>query len=114
MKEIYFCIDFDTLRSVRNRFEKDLLVCLSYDLTENAIKEEYKYIATLSLAHFSFDLLDSGYDIYLCYQDNIVKIEPHMDLSGIGELSKDLRYGHNIFRMFKAGIFNNLIKWHTL
>ena len=61
------------------------------------------------MAHFSFDLIEQGYDIYLCYQDKKVKIEPHMDLSGIGEPCKDLRFGHNIFKMFRAGIFNHLI-----
>ena len=42
-----------------------------------------------------------------------VKIEPHMDLSGNGEPCKDLRFGHNIFKMFKAGIFNPLIGYNN-
>ena len=61
------------------------------------------------MAHFSFDLIERGYDIYLCYRDKKVKIEPHMDLSGNGEPCKDLRFAHNIFKMFRAGIFNPLI-----
>ena len=32
-----------------------------------------------------------------------------MDLSGIGELGKDLRFGHNIFKLFRAGVFNQLL-----
>ena len=36
-----------------------------------------------------------------------------MDLSGNGEPCKDLRFGHNIFKMFKAGIFNPLIGYNN-
>ena len=47
--------------------------------------------------------------LYLCNKDKRVKIEPHMDLYGPGEPCKDLRPEHNIFKMFKAGLFNELL-----
>ena len=105
-REIYFCVDVE---SFDNIITYPVERHVSYAETEKAILNGDNYIVTMSLAHLSFDLIEQGYSIFLCYKNKQVKIEPHMDLSGIGEPCKDLRFGHNIFKMFKAGIFNDLI-----
>ena len=106
-KEIYFCVDLYP-KATMGIPHKDSRA-ESYYLTDKYIKEGRTPIITLSLAHLSFDLIELGYDIFLCYKDKKVKIEPHMDLSGIGEPCKDVRFGHNIFKMFRAGIFDELL-----
>lgn len=114
-KIIYFCVDIKSKNRLIIEYSKDKyddLVCCfpeSYYGTENCIKTFVDIIVTTSLAHLSFDLINKGYDIYLCFKDKKVRIKPHMDLSGIGEPCKDLRFGHNIFKLFKAGIFNQLL-----
>lgn len=113
--EIYFCVDqgaFYKVTDYVHTIGANGLNCYRGEYfaeTENAIEEGYKYIVTSSLAHLSFDLINLGYDIYLCYGDKRIKIEPHMDLQGTGEPCKDLRFGHNIFNMFRAGVFNELL-----
>lgn len=103
MKSIYFCLNCIDVPDI----------CLTYEETEQDLNKGKECIYTTSMAHFSFDLIERGYDIYLCYRDKKVKIEPHMDLSGNGEPCKDLRFAHNIFKMFRAGIFNHLIGYKT-
>ena len=105
-KKIYFCVDY---ASSVYLYSDNVYDCRDYENTEHAIKMGHSPIVTTSIAHLSFDLIELGYDIYLCYGDKKVKIEPHMDLSGIGEPCKDLRFSHNIFKMFRAGIFNKLL-----
>ena len=105
-KEIYFCVDNDSFYSFKVLPSNKSMF---YSGTEERIKDNRELIITTSLAHLSFDLITMGYDIYLCYKDKKVKIEPHMDLSGIGEPCKDLRFGHNILRLFLAGIFDGLL-----
>ena len=104
-KEIYFCVDGASMAKL---WDKGFCPT-DYESTEAHIREGLSPIITNSMAHFSFGLIELGYDIYLCYRKKQVKIEPHMDLSGIGEPCKDLRMGHNIFKMFRAGIFNQLL-----
>ena len=113
-KKIYFCVDHISYNRLENKYTEDSIQKYinfpkTYFATENCIKCSSNIIVTLSMAHFSFDLMNLGYRIYLCYKDKEVEIKPHMDLTGIGEPCKDLRFGHNIFRMFKAGIFNKLL-----
>ncbi len=105
-KEIYFCVDYFS----KYYFPLEgIWDATNYEDTEYAIKNNMPIIVTYSMAHLSFDLINLGYDIYLCYRDKKVKIEPHMDLSGIGEPCKDLKFGHNIFKLFRAGVFNELL-----
>lgn len=101
-KEIYFCVDRESV----NRYWDYGYCSMTYYDTETHIEEGLSPIVTNSLAHLSFDLLELGYNIYLCNKDKKVKIEPHMDLTGKGEPCKDLRFDHNIFKMFRAGIFD--------
>ena len=110
MKEIYFCVDELTayLRA-NDEFTGTLVNCKGYRETDKALEIKFDRIVTTSMAHFSFDLISQGYNIYLCHKDRIIKIEPHMDLSGIDEPCKDLRFGHNILKLFMAGIFNELL-----
>ena len=105
MKKIYFCVDG---LSFKRHFDDGFCVH-TYDNTEYHIKKGLSPIVTTSMAHFSFDLITFGYEIYLCYEDKEAKIEPHMDLSGIGEPGKDLRFGHNIFKLFRGGVFDELV-----
>ena len=77
MKEIYFCVDNSI--NIEEIAPEDIY--LSYDETEKAIKCGDSPIYTLSLAHLSFDLLDKGYQIFLCKGDKKVKIEIKMPLS---------------------------------
>lgn len=104
-KEIYFCVD---AYSYEGRFPCVCFYARNYEHTQQLIDDGCD-IVTTSIAHLSFDLINLGYDIYLCYKDKRVKIEPHMDLTGIGEPCKDLKFGHNIFRLFRAGVFNELL-----
>lgn len=115
-KKIYFCIDWLSysrfLGKAKSKYEPvgNAVCCPYYTNTEKAIVEEGKEcIVTTSMAHFSFSLRDLGYKIYLCYKDKEVEIKPHMDLTGIGEPCKVIRTGHNILRLFRAGVFNKLL-----
>lgn len=76
----------------------------TYSETKFAIKDgDDEIIRTTSMANFSFDLIDYGYDIYLSDGRKEIKIEPHMN-----GLERDLNEHHNILKMFLAGCFNDL------
>ena len=107
-KKIYFCVDFLSL----SRLTDDIYIYDStyyYDFTQQMIDDRCNNIITTSLAHLSFDLIDLGYDIYLCYKNKDVKIEPGMQLHIDGSPCKEVRRGHNIFKMFRAGVFNEIL-----
>lgn len=114
-KEIYFCVDTKTLDNQYIKTAKNCgilcVYCKGYRETESAIKLDFDdiIIFTTSMANFSFDLIEKGYDIYLCHDNRQIKIEPHMDLTGKGKPCKDLRFGNNILKLFLAGVFNELL-----
>lgn len=75
----------------------------TYCETKFAIKYDKEVIRTTSMANFSFELIEDGYDIYLSNGRKEIKIEPHMK-----ELDRDLKEHHNILKMFLAGCFDEL------
>lgn len=103
-KDIYFLIDglvpsnLDLLNGCK--------ICQTFKTTEEEITNGCEKIATYSMAHLSFDLLDKGYNIYLVNDGNIVKIALHMP-----EIDKDLKRGHNIRKLFLAGVFDDLVNY---
>lgn len=95
---------------LRLKSELDTIgVSRNYDSTDGLLKLDLDEIITTSLAHLSFDLLDLGYDIYLCYKGKNVKVEPGMQLHIDGSPCKEIRRGHDIFKMFRAGVFNEIL-----
>lgn len=74
----------------------------TYIDTEMAIQRGEKIIHTTSMAHFHFDLIDLGYDIYVRYNGKKVKVEPGMVLIS----GKELRRPHNIRKIFIAHAFD--------
>lgn len=107
-KKIYFCVDFRSL----SRLTNGINIADStyyYDFTQHMIDDGYDKIITTSLAHLSFDLIDLGYDIYLCYKNKDVKVEPGMQLHIDGSPCKEVRKVHDIFKMFRAGLFNEIL-----
>ena len=121
MKRIYFCTDLtsyehrkmDMLFNAAPEDENILKAKfeVTYEATSRALRNENDLIVTTSIAHLSFDLMKDGYEIFLCYEDKVVKLEPHMDLSANGEHSdyKDIRPENNILKMFMAGVFNEVL-----
>lgn len=110
-KEIYFCVDIDSFE----KYSEDIqgkVISKSYKSADYWINNnlgENNLMVTLSLAHLSFDLIKMGYDIYLCYEDTKVKIEPHMTLTKDGGPCKDLRFEHNILKLFISGVFDEIL-----
>ena len=74
----------------------------TYVGTEICLRKEKNIIHTTSMAHFSFNLIDMGYEIYLCYKDKKLKVEPGMKLA----CEKEVKYGHLISRMFTGHVFD--------
>lgn len=105
MKKIYFHVDeggipllFDDSKFFRAK---------SYLDTSTLIKNGVEEIHTTDMCHFSFDLIDMGYEIYLCYRKKRVKIEPGMTVTpGTG---KELKRPHMIRRLLIAGVFNEML-----
>lgn len=107
-KKIYFCVDIVSFLRLKSQLNT-IGVTRNYDSTQGLLKLDLDEIITTSLAHLSFDLLDLGYDIYLCYKGKNVKIEPGMQLHIDGSPCKEIKRGHDIFKMFRAGVFNEIL-----
>lgn len=74
----------------------------TYLQTEKLISERKPCIITESMAHFSFDLIDLGYDIFLMnHYGKSKKIFPGMS----NFKNKDIKRANNIFVLFRAGFF---------
>lgn len=100
MKKIYFLSDTASRYYLREDFYTVDYID-TYDHTKRAIELGYELIYTTSMANFSFDLLDIGYQIFLVKNRKVVEIKP-----GMPELEKDLRKEHNILKLFLAGVFD--------
>ena len=101
-KNIYFCADN---YSYLLHFGEELFCVDNYMDTEEALNKNEPEIVTTSIAHMSFDLIDAGYNIWLCYKENKIKVEPGMDMP----TGKDIRMSHNIRKLFLAGCFDELL-----
>lgn len=101
-KQIYFHVDAG---SMPISFY-DESTSMSYYETCELLSEKADTIHTTDMAHFSFDLIDMGYEIYLCYKDKKVKIEPDMTIEPIG---KHLKRGHNIRKLFIGHAFDDML-----
>ena len=97
MKKIYFIVN----EVSPNYYDFNTKILINFDDTEFAISIGDEVIYTTSMAHFSFDLLDKGYQIFLCKHNKAIEIKP-----GMPEIEKDLRKQHNILRLFLAGFFD--------
>lgn len=109
-KKIFFAVDGTTFMDIVEKQAFDVgrsKECFDYIGTEKAISQQYSFVVTLSMAHLSFDLYEKGYEIYLCYKDKQIKIEPHMDL-GDGS-NKDIKVTNNLLKLFLAGTFDKLL-----
>ena len=105
----------DSFEDIKKEDIQGKVIYKSYKSTNYWINNnlgESNLLITLSIAHLSFDLIKMGYNIYLCYQDTKIKIEPHMNLTKDGSPCKDLRFGHNIFKLFIAGVFDEILNIH--
>lgn len=76
----------------------------NYSDTEYAIEHNLDNIVTTSIGHISFDLIGLGYDIFVFNQDIQKQFYPGMDSEAT---KKDIRFGHNIFKLLHAGVFND-------
>ena len=104
MAKIYFHVDRG---SMPIQFPSDdFETSFSYYETCELLSEKAGTIHTTDMTHFSFDLIDMGYEIYLCYKGKKVKIEPDMTIEPIG---KHLKRGHNIRKLFIGHAFDDML-----
>ena len=106
-KEIYFCIDE---YSYEGHFPDSCYFVRDYERTQKYI-EEGTNIVTTSLAHLSYDLINRGYDIFLCYKNKRIKIEDGMQLSDSGYCLSEPNCCEDadILDIFKSGYFDELL-----
>lgn len=111
-KEIYFCVDGI---SAAKFAAKEIGLNYTYDGTEQEIKRGTNRIATTSLAHLTFDVINMGYDVYLCYKDKKVKIEEGMQLSESGYCLSEPSCceDSDILDIFKSGYFDKMLGCDT-
>lgn len=100
MKQIYFHVDIE---SMIEAYEDGGLRVMTFEATWKAIKSNTELIHTTDMSQLSFDLLDMGYEIYICYRNKKLKIEPGMKME---HCEKEIRRGHNIRRLFLGGVFD--------
>ena len=81
-------------------------LCYSWKDTEEVINRNLDNIVTYDSSHFSFDLTDFGYNIYVAYNGQLKKFEIGMTLAN----GKELRKPHNLLRLFIGGALNDDLK----
>lgn len=109
-KEIYFCIDpFAYEKAKKDAGAWQDVESEFYSLTTQLIKEGCSPIITTSMSHFSYRLIEEGYDVFLCHKDKRVKIEKGIKLSSGRTLdgNPDEIYDHHgLLYLFNTGEFN--------
>jgi hypothetical protein len=77
----------------------------SYMETESYIKNKTDNIITMSMAHFSYELmtLDNDYNIFLCHGLNIMPIT-------YDSCPEDSLIGYNLLDGFKRGDFSEVFE----
>lgn len=111
-KKIYFCVDSI---SARKFAATGIGLIYTYYGTQQEIERGTNRIATTSLAHLTFDVINMGYDVYLCYKNKKVKIEEGMQLNESGYcLSEPSCYeDSDILDIFKSGYFDKMLGYDT-
>lgn len=110
-KKIYFCLD-RVSDLMQYALHPRVKVLSHYCETEAAIKRGDQCIITTSIAHISFDIIDKGYDVYLCYKDKKVKVEEGMMLGEDREyrLARPSYYDDaDILHCFMSGYFDDML-----
>lgn len=110
-KKIYFCLD-RVSDLMQYALHPRVKVLSHYCETEAAIKRGDQCIITTQIAHISFDIIDKGYDVYLCYKDKKVKVEEGMMLGEDREyrLARPSYYDDaDILDCLMSGYFDNLL-----
>lgn len=101
MKEIHFYKDKSQYFLYPEDYSR---TCLSHNETVDAINNNDEFISTFALSALDFGwLLDLGYDIYLHENDKSLKIQE----GSIEATDKEIRKGHNIMKMWIAGVFED-------
>lgn len=100
-KRIYFCLDYESFDKWHRAYRMT-----SFESTRDSIAHGESMIVTMSIVNMTFDLIDQGYDIYLCYKDMETKIEDNMTLpNGMGLNS----YYDDLLESFLDGELDKLI-----
>lgn len=74
--------------------------------TKKSIDIGISKIFTTCFSFLSFDLISCGYRIYIHRNNKILEMKPFMKYKG----EKEIRYAHNILKMFIAGHFDEDFK----
>lgn len=105
-KFITFVLDSFDLDEYKVSQFSSTTFCYSYIDTKNAIENNCEDIWTYDLSHLSFDLMDKGYTIIIAHKGIFLTCYPGMDSIG----KKDIRRGHNLWRLLLGGYFNDDLK----
>ena len=70
--------------------------------TRAAIENGQDMIATTQVALLSFDLMASGYRLFVHRKGKMIEFMPYMDHKGL----KEIRYGHNLCKLILSGYFD--------
>lgn len=86
------------------------VIYIDYYSTKKAISEHQPVILTTSVSLMSFGLTEyNGYKIFLVNEDfKCVEIKPNMP-----ECEREIRYTHNIYKIFRAGGFDHCFTEET-
>lgn len=105
MKEIHF---YTNLLNIEQTSDWDLeTMCTDYVATEKAIEDsDIEMVKTTQLVFLNnaWDYIDRGYRIIIHNSNLVFEIKEKM----IATNGKEIRYGHNICKLFCAGTFGKI------